>query len=1005
MDAQVDIKLQTTADTTGFKQTQDALRGVAADLKSIGAKMEAAAGGARTNAALQETAAMSERASGSMSRFSQTFMQAMGMGAGFGVGGMLAFKLAEGIQRSVEGIKEMVGEGVKFNAELENMRLGVAASLRAFDPAKYTSFNAALAASATVIDSLKEKSLQFGIGFSGLAEQYQATAGAMFKGGIDDLQKQIDLSVILNRAMQQMGVSGYRAVRDIADILNGMANRTTAGRVFESMGITDATLKSASDAGQLYEFLTSKLGAFNTAINESTDNITVLQERLKNTAMVEAADQTQGLTNAYRDLLKSLIVLVQSDAFKQSISFVAKFARNVAEMVKTTSDFVSGNGSAWGNMETRIKGSTAALEKFVKAAKDVKTPEDVARVKAMGEKLFGAGSPTGSTIGPDGKTTLSPIHSVGTAVASIGQYSASLSPLQEAISANPNSPISASLAVQLAYKQKYLDAAQKALAAAQAEMKVLDASAAARIKANAAAEASAAAARAEAKHAEEITQTREKLIKELPHLQEAEQNAALARAKATDPALYLRMLDAQKAGLQSQLSGAGADFKSYLGAGDAGNPQVAAQAKQAADAFTLSVQNKIAAVEARITSEKREQARLADEQAKRAQQQALADNDAKQIPLKQELTDIEKKRADIQQNLGITAIERQQQLTANAADYKNVLAAIIALEQDRLKLTSDPRERAQIEAQIHSLTAKGADFGKPRESKIDRANAGVAALSDPALHYQSAGEGVRGGAESFYASAGTMGDQAARAMDSTLGASVQSITHGIMSWIDGVKSFGQAMRSIGGSVLNAMLQQLVQIGAQWVVNSLLIKTHLISIEALQDAQRAQRVVKENAANAAVLPMQTAGAAASGISSFGLALIFGVLAVGLILALSKGFESGGFTARGGRSDVAGVVHAGEWVAPQWMVNHPMYGPMVGMLEAARTGSGSPIGALTRPQAVTQLAQAGGLSAPGGVSVSQPAIHVYHDYADFTRAMQNNSTDWFYNMSAAYARKNA
>ncbi len=53
-----------------------------------------------------------------------------------------------------------------------------------------------------------------------------------------------------------------------------------------------------------------------------------------------------------------------------------------------------------------------------------------------------------------------------------------------------------------------------------------------------------------------------------------------------------------------------------------------------------------------------------------------------------------------------------------------------------------------------------------------------------------------------------------------------------------------------------------------------------------------------------------------------------------VAESQGYMEGGFTKKGNRNDVAGVVHAGEWVAPQSLVNSPVARPFIDALEYAR-----------------------------------------------------------------------
>lgn len=52
------------------------------------------------------------------------------------------------------------------------------------------------------------------------------------------------------------------------------------------------------------------------------------------------------------------------------------------------------------------------------------------------------------------------------------------------------------------------------------------------------------------------------------------------------------------------------------------------------------------------------------------------------------------------------------------------------------------------------------------------------------------------------------------------------------------------------------------------------------------------------------------------------------------AEAQGYMEGGFTRRGARDEVAGVVHAGEWVAPQTLVNNPQARPLIDALEYAR-----------------------------------------------------------------------
>lgn len=97
--------------------------------------------------------------------------------------------------------------------------------------------------------------------------------------------------------------------------------------------------------------------------------------------------------------------------------------------------------------------------------------------------------------------------------------------------------------------------------------------------------------------------------------------------------------------------------------------------------------------------------------------------------------------------------------------------------------------------------------------------------------------------------------------------------------------------------------------------------------------------REKAANA----VTAANVAASTPGPFGLALYIGTLAklntlanvrAGIAAARVLAFRKGGFTGPGANDDVAGVVHANEYVVPAGITNNPAYQPMISALETAR-----------------------------------------------------------------------
>lgn len=70
-----------------------------------------------------------------------------------------------------------------------------------------------------------------------------------------------------------------------------------------------------------------------------------------------------------------------------------------------------------------------------------------------------------------------------------------------------------------------------------------------------------------------------------------------------------------------------------------------------------------------------------------------------------------------------------------------------------------------------------------------------------------------------------------------------------------------------------------------------------------------------------------------------AILSGITAVLAGIAQAKsflGFAEGGYTGHGGKYEPAGIVHKGEWVAPQHIVKSPAAQPHIAALERMRTG---------------------------------------------------------------------
>jgi hypothetical protein len=240
---------------------------------------------------------------------------------------------------------------------------------------------------------------------------------------------------------------------------------------------------------------------------------------------------------------------------------------------------------------------------------------------------------------------------------------------------------------------------------------------------------------------------------------------------------------------------------------------------------------------------------------------------------------------------------------------------------------STPAEKEAALARISTI--KKSDAGN-ETTKIGQARQGFSDLSKSSQHFQSAGEGAEGGALEYMAQVGTVGDQVAKGLQSSFSGVASGLQSSLAGLINRTMTWGQALRNVWQTFGSSMLQAFTQMVAEYAVKK--------GVMFMIDVAFAAKGLALSAANAAKsLIMWIPSAIAASISSWGLAAAIGAAAV-LAIVASKGFATGGYTSPGAKDKPAGIVHAGEWVAPKWMVNDPKYADTIASLEGVRRGAG-------------------------------------------------------------------
>ena len=327
-----------------------------------------------------------------------------------------------------------------------------------------------------------------------------------------------------------------------------------------------------------------------------------------------------------------------------------------------------------------------------------------------------------------------------------------------------------------------------------------------------------------------------------------------AKAKSADKSAWIdtvevARLETLKKTAESELAALQSAIRSSFVADFDGATDMRSKAEQAADS------EKFKRLKQQIADAQRDLARANSSEAAEENNKLVA----KEIDLVGEMI---KKRAQLVAAGGLTEDEKAR-LEAEIQRLKNIIAKLQPPD------APEPAPKTAYENRRQSYE----DARQPGGQLMD---------------YQGPLVGIMDAADQL----GSAGDAIADLFSGTILDAVNAVSEGIYGWATGTQSFGDALRTLGDSIFKELLNTIIRIGVQWLINTILVKTGIISIGAVEDQQRQQQTAKTQAAQAATLPGATANAAATGISSWGVALAFGALAIAMILAAAGAFATGG-----------------------------------------------------------------------------------------------------------------
>jgi len=188
-------------------------------------------------------------------------------------------------------------------------------------------------------------------------------------------------------------------------------------------------------------------------------------------------------------------------------------------------------------------------------------------------------------------------------------------------------------------------------------------------------------------------------------------------------------------------------------------------------------------------------------------------------------------------------------------------------------------------------------------------------------------DAARASLQDYITQLGTVQQQTYDALMNINQAIGTSISDSLFQVIDGTMSWNDALNNIGRTILNTVIQSIIQMGVAMIQQQIMA---FVVRRALAKGEAAATLGMATTAAAAWAPAATAAsiasfgtAAAAGLAAYMAAMASGMASTVSLAAAGGagglGFTQGGYTGDGGRYEPAGIVHKGEYVIPAPVVN--------------------------------------------------------------------------------------
>jgi hypothetical protein len=277
--------------------------------------------------------------------------------------------------KAVGLFKDLIAEGVKFNSELEQAKLGIASIISAQANlvnaqgkavTGQEALTVAIGLSEDQMKALRIAGLETSATTTQLVGAYQAALGAGIAAGLglDDVRK---IVIQTTQAAGALGVPMNQLDQEVRSILDGTIDVNS--RVAKTLGITNQQVQNWKQQGTLVQELEKRMGAFAEAGKLAADNFEVIKSNAVEAFQAIAGEISSGLFDELKSALKDATsgifdtkTLGITDAFKDLVGLAKDVTTSIGQGL---GDAIRGVVAAARELNDWIKENRADIDELL----------------------------------------------------------------------------------------------------------------------------------------------------------------------------------------------------------------------------------------------------------------------------------------------------------------------------------------------------------------------------------------------------------------------------------------------------------------------------------------------------------------------------------------------------------------------------------------------------------------------------------------------------------------